>query len=58
VILGENSVIGGGSVVTKNVPPGKVLTGVPAKEIMTKEEYEAKRKAFIRAKQNKGENQP
>jgi acetyltransferase-like isoleucine patch superfamily enzyme len=58
VILGENSVIGGGSVVTKNVPPRKVLMGVPAKEIMTKEEYEAKREAFIRAKQNKGENQP
>jgi acetyltransferase-like isoleucine patch superfamily enzyme len=58
VILGENSVIGGGSVVTKNVPPGKVMMGVPAKEIMTKEEYEAKREAFIRAKQKKGENQP
>jgi acetyltransferase-like isoleucine patch superfamily enzyme len=53
VILGENSVIGGGSVVTKNVPSGKVLMGVPAKEIMTTEEYEVKREAFIKAKQNK-----
>jgi acetyltransferase-like isoleucine patch superfamily enzyme len=50
VVLGEGSVIGGGSVVTTNVPPGKVLLGVPAKEVMTKEEYDAKREAFIRAK--------
>jgi UDP-2-acetamido-3-amino-2,3-dideoxy-glucuronate N-acetyltransferase len=53
VVLGENSVIGGGSVVTANVPAGKVFMGVPAKEAMTKEEYEAKREAFIRAKQDK-----
>jgi UDP-2-acetamido-3-amino-2,3-dideoxy-glucuronate N-acetyltransferase len=53
VILGENSIIGGGSVVTKNVPPRKVLSGVPAKEVMTIEEYEAKREAFIREKQDK-----
>jgi acetyltransferase-like isoleucine patch superfamily enzyme len=52
VVLGENSVIGGGSVVTKNVPTGKVFMGVPAKEVMTMEEYEAKREAFIRAKQD------
>jgi UDP-2-acetamido-3-amino-2,3-dideoxy-glucuronate N-acetyltransferase len=53
VVLGENSVIGGGSVVTKNVPAGTVLMGVPAKEVMTKEEYEAKRQAFIRKKREK-----
>jgi len=57
VILGENSVIGGGSVVTKNVPARKVFVGVPAKEIMTKEEYEVRREAFIKAKRNKGERQ-
>jgi acetyltransferase-like isoleucine patch superfamily enzyme len=57
VILGKNSVIGAGSVVTKNVPPGKVFTGVPAKEIMTKEEYEVKREAFIRRKRNEGERE-
>ena len=51
VVLGENSVIGGGSVVTKNVPARKVLMGVPAKEAMTKKEYEAKREAFIKKKQ-------
>jgi acetyltransferase-like isoleucine patch superfamily enzyme len=53
VVLSENSVIGGGSVVTKNVPPGKVLSGVPAREVMTLEEYEAKREAFIRKKQER-----
>jgi acetyltransferase-like isoleucine patch superfamily enzyme len=53
VVIGENSVIGGGSVVTKDVPAGKVLMGVPAKEVMTKEQYEAKREKFIKEKQAK-----
>jgi acetyltransferase-like isoleucine patch superfamily enzyme len=53
VVLGESSVIGGGSVVTTNVPPEKVFMGVPAKEVMSKEEYETKREAFIRKKQGK-----
>jgi len=53
VVLGENSVIGGGSLVTKNVPAGKVLMGVPAKEVMTKKQYEAKREAFIKEKKAK-----
>ena len=55
VIIGENSVIGGGSVVSTDVPPGKVFLGVPAKEVMTKEEYEAKREAFIKVSKMKGE---
>ena len=50
VTIGEKAVIGGGSVVTKNVPPRTVLVGVPAKVVMTLEEYEAKRESFIRAK--------
>ena len=55
VTVGENAVIGGGSVVTKNVPPCSVLAGVPAKVVMTLEEYEAKREDFIhsRSKVNK-----
>jgi acetyltransferase-like isoleucine patch superfamily enzyme len=52
VVLGAKAVIGGGSVVTTDVPPGKVLMGVPAKEVMTKEEYEAKRETFMKAKQD------
>jgi UDP-2-acetamido-3-amino-2,3-dideoxy-glucuronate N-acetyltransferase len=47
VTVGEHAVIGGGSVVTKNVPPRSVLAGVPAHIVMTLEEYETKREVFI-----------
>ena len=50
VVIGEKAVIGGGSVVTKNVPPQSVMSGVPAKSIMTLEEFEAKRRKFIKTK--------
>ena len=50
VTIGENSVIGGGSVVAKDVPPRMVSTGVPAKVVMTLEEYEAKRDLFVEEK--------
>ena len=50
VTIGENSVIGGGSVVAKDVSPRTVSTGVPAKVVMTLEEYEAKRDAFMQAR--------
>ncbi len=33
VIIGQNSLIGAGSVVVKDVPPGKVYAGNPAREI-------------------------
>jgi len=50
VVLGENCVVGGGSVVAKNVPAGRVVVGVPAKEVMTLREYNRKREVFIRKK--------
>ena len=50
VVLGKNCVIGGGSVVTENIPAGKVAFGVPARETMSIEEYNLKREAFIREK--------
>ncbi|MFA7420895.1 MAG: acyltransferase [Melioribacteraceae bacterium] len=31
IIIGENSIVGAGSVVTKNVPPNTIVAGVPAK---------------------------
>lgn len=40
--IGPNSVVGAGSVVTKNVPPNTVVAGCPAKSICTIEEYKRK----------------
>ena len=33
IIIGENAIVGAGSVVTKNVPPNSTVAGVPAKII-------------------------
>lgn len=33
VIIGENAIVGAGAVVTKNIPPNKIVAGVPAKII-------------------------
>jgi UDP-2-acetamido-3-amino-2,3-dideoxy-glucuronate N-acetyltransferase len=37
VTIGENSIIGAGSVVTKDVPPDSVVAGVPARIIKSKD---------------------
>jgi acetyltransferase-like isoleucine patch superfamily enzyme len=42
VTIGPNSVVGAGSVITKDVPPNTVVAGVPAKEICSTEEYKEK----------------
>lgn len=46
VTIGDNVIIGVGSVVTKNCDSNCVYAGVPAKKIMTTEEYYLKRKAI------------
>lgn len=39
VTIGPNSVVGAGSIVTKDVPPNTVVAGNPAKTIKSVEEY-------------------
>ena len=40
--VGENSVVSAGAIVTKDVPPNKVVMGVPARVYATRKEYDLK----------------
>lgn len=42
IIIGPNSVVGAGAVVSKNVPESTVVVGVPARVLMSVEEYKNK----------------
>ena len=44
VKIGENSIVGLGAVVTKDVPSNTVVAGIPAKKIETIQEYYEKKK--------------
>jgi acetyltransferase-like isoleucine patch superfamily enzyme len=46
VRVGKGSVVAMGAVVTKDVPAGKVVMGVPAKVAYTRREFDAKMKAW------------
>ena len=48
VRIGKNSVVAAGAVVTRDVEPGKVVAGVPARVIMDREEYEKKKEEYER----------
>ena len=39
ITIGDRAIIGAGSVVTKDVPPGAVVAGVPARVIGTTDDY-------------------
>lgn len=43
-VIGDNSIIALGSIVTKSMPPNSVIAGVPAHVICTLDDYYAKRK--------------
>jgi len=47
VTVGKEAVVGAASVVTKDVPPGVVVFGNPARIKMTRDEYENKKKQFL-----------
>lgn len=42
VIIGENSIIGSGSVVTRNIPKNSVCAGNPARVICTIDDFKSK----------------
>ena len=53
VFVNEKAVIAAGSIVTKDVPAATVVKGVPARPTMTRQEYEAKREAFVEQQKKK-----
>jgi len=50
VKIGRGSVVAMGAVVTKDVSPGKVVMGVPARVAYTRKEFDAKMKAWERSR--------
>jgi acetyltransferase-like isoleucine patch superfamily enzyme len=46
IVIGKGAVVAAGAVVTKSVEPYTVVAGVPAKPIMTRDEYEHKKKIY------------
>jgi acetyltransferase-like isoleucine patch superfamily enzyme len=50
VKIGRGSVVAMGAVVIKDVPPGKVVMGVPARVAYTRKEFDAKMKNWERSR--------
>lgn len=47
VVIGNNCIIGAGAVVSKDIPDNSVCAGVPAKVIMSLDDYKVKREATM-----------
>jgi len=48
ITVGYRSVVGGGSVATKDVPDERVVVGNPARIVMSRDEYDMKQKEWIK----------
>ncbi len=46
VRVGEGAVVASGAVVTRDIPPRKVVVGIPARVVMDREEYDRKKREY------------
>lgn len=57
VTIGPNSVVGAGSVVSKDIPPNTVAAGVPCRPLMSLEDYRKKKLAQMMSVRHLGEKE-
>lgn len=54
VVIGKHSVVGAGSVVTKDIPPYEIWAGNPARFIKVRPGYEAEHEAWLQQNHHEG----